>query len=111
MADGGGLARLAIELKRTLMDDCGRQPRGLQNRLRASEIPALPGLSGIDLETSRCYAGFPRARLLSGGRDGEPGSHRTRRVEFRPFHVVVRVVIRALVTARNRSNWHARCRQ
>jgi hypothetical protein len=36
MADGGGLARLAIELKRTLMDDCGRQPRGLQNRLQSS---------------------------------------------------------------------------
>jgi hypothetical protein len=36
MADGGGLARLAIELKRTLMDDCGRQPRGLQNRGRSS---------------------------------------------------------------------------
>lgn len=63
-ADDHGLATPMTEPARPLMDSYGRQARGLQNRLWASEIPALPGLRGIDLETWRWFTGFPRARLL-----------------------------------------------
>jgi hypothetical protein len=43
---------LMAERERPLVDDLRRWDRGLQNRLRAPEIPALPGSRDIGLETS-----------------------------------------------------------
>jgi len=55
---------------------------------------------------------FWRARVfLMGMGEASQGATRTEDMNLGPSHVVVHVVIRGFVTARNRSNRHTQCRQ
>jgi hypothetical protein len=67
-ADDHGLSMLHIEPRWTLMDVRGRQPRGLQDRLRGAVEASWVGSIPIHPRQFSCYATPPAAPALPPGR-------------------------------------------
>lgn len=75
--------------------------------MRAEEIGPAVRPTQVDVNEA-----FWRARVfLMGMGEASQGATRTEHLNLGPSHVVVHVVIRGVVTARNRSNRHTRCPQ